>query len=225
MRASALRQEVRHELEALERVEHSAHLGLVELAEAGDVPPKQVARQVDPLVVGEGDLVADQEQLPLPRGLLAAGSTMLADGYVPPVLSGAVPQPRSLDGGTDALPNHMKRAQGLKLEWKEAAKCRSVEGHMRQAWMIKRGDKGPKLQGLPAEAWINLAVEVCATCAVQWDCTRFALAVDERWHTYGLDIVDLLWLKDRPNALRIIDTAEAQGVPVQVAVRRVRYPA
>jgi hypothetical protein len=116
----------------------------------------------------------------------------------------------------------MRNAQGRSLDWKDKALCRSATGIPLDAWKVERSD-GKKLKGVPAEAWIALALENCAICTVQYDCTRFALAVEERWHTWGVDIRDLKWMqKNRELAERIIDIAETQGVPVQVAVRSVR---
>jgi len=127
-----------------------------------------------------------------------------------------------MDSGTSALPKSMLAAQGQRLGWKDQAKCRSATGVPLQAWKIDRKDRGDNLAGRPAQAWISLALAICETCPVQWDCTRFALAVGERWHTWGVDIDDLRWLKDRDDAVTIIEWAERQGVSVQVAVRRVQ---
>lgn len=134
-----------------------------------------------------------------------------------------MPAPHSLDGGTDHLPRHMRCAQGQNLDWKSGAKCRNAAGVPMMAWHVDRKDSKTKLMGRPATAWIALALAICETCPVQWDCARFALAVGEKWHTWGMDVDDLRWLSTQREADRVVSMAEEHGVPVQVAVRRYRY--
>ena len=67
----------------------------------------------------------------------------------------------------------------------------------------------------------SMAVMVCQTCPVQWDCVKFAVQVGEEWGSWGCHIRYLRWLQglDEADAILIIDDAQAEGVPVEVAVR------
>lgn len=95
---------------------------------------------------------------------------------------------------------------------------------------------------LPVEAWIcgengdmelggkqvscaevtKMAAMICQTCPAQWDCTRFAVIVEEAWGTWGCRIRHLRWLQEDIeswDAMLILDDAQAAGIPVEIAVR------
>lgn len=123
---------------------------------------------------------------------------------------------RSFEAGL--LPVYMQRAAGVKRDFMLHGKCRVGQHSLpREAWTMDRKDKA--LQGEEPETWIRLALTICQSCPVQYDCTRFALQVDERWGTWGVDIIDLQWMKHTKRGPEIIDAAEALGVSVHVAVR------
>lgn len=131
-----------------------------------------------------------------------------------------MPTPRSFDGGK--LPTHMRKVEGADRSWVERAKCKTNTqgGRPGFAWTVDRRDG--RIQGLKAERWVALAVTICKACDAQYDCARFAIQVEERWHTWGMDIEDLKWLQRRADAGAIIDAAEDVGVPVSDAVVSIR---
>jgi hypothetical protein len=131
-----------------------------------------------------------------------------------------MPAQRSLDSGTGVLPVHMRKAQGIDRSWVEDARCRkNTDGVPGFAWTVVKTDRGPLLQGRPAEAWITMAVSICKACPVQYDCARFAVQVDERYGTWSMDIRDLSWLKGRDNWNAIVDAAESTSTPIATAVQ------
>jgi hypothetical protein len=131
-----------------------------------------------------------------------------------------MPAPRSLDAGTDRLPKSMRSAQGQKLDWKAEARCRPSNrpGLPDFAWTVVESDSGPLLLGRDAETWIEMALMICRSCPAQYDCARFALATDERFGTWAMPLEDLKLLKKQRGRDRILDIAEANGMPVQEAV-------
>jgi len=128
---------------------------------------------------------------------------------------------RSLDVGR--MPVYLERIVGVSVEWQGRAKCKSNEHDVpRFAWTVGRSDKGEQLQGIPPERWIALARTICESCEAQYDCVRFAMQVDERYNTWGLDIEDLRWLVKQTYAKALVDMAEETGVSVHQAVQRAR---
>lgn len=128
---------------------------------------------------------------------------------------------RSLEAGK--LPVYLERTVGVDTKWQGRAKCKSTEHNVpRFAWTVARNDKGGQLQGFEPERWIALARTICESCAAQYDCVRFAMAVDERYNTWGVEIEDLHWLKKQTYALPLVAEAEAVGVSVHQAVQRAR---
>lgn len=71
---------------------------------------------------------------------------------------------------------------------------------------------------------IAIALEYCKICPAQYDCARFALRTAPSaayvFGTWGVEQKTLRWLKKQGDeGLVVIDEAESQGVPVQVAGR------
>jgi hypothetical protein len=128
---------------------------------------------------------------------------------------------RSLEAGR--YPVYLERTVGVSVSWQGRAKCKSTEHDVpRFAWTVGRTDKGEQLQGIAPERWIALARTICESCAAQYDCVRFAMQVDERYNTWGLDIEDLRWLIKQAYARQLVETAEEMGVSVHQAVQRAR---
>jgi len=68
----------------------------------------------------------------------------------------------------------------------------------------------------------EVALGHCSLCSVQWGCARFAVACEEDFGTRSMPLEDLLWLRKQRNPEAIIRRAEADGRPMQFAVRDAR---
>lgn len=133
------------------------------------------------------------------------------------------------DGATP--PSYVTRAYAYDDEWKRQAVCR---GHnkpgspFKDAWTTDPATmhiigEGPAAKVVSGQMLIDIALTFCAMCPVQWDCTTWALEVGERIGTWGVTYDDLLWLRERRDPLRIVETARASGTAVQVAVATRRH--
>lgn len=92
-----------------------------------------------------------------------------------------------------------------------------------RAWTA--GEDGKEMlhgRKVPASALTEMAVMVCQTCPVQYDCTRYAVEYAEAAGTWGCRRRHLEWLFKRSDAMLIIGAAEAEAVPVEQYVAAVR---
>lgn len=127
----------------------------------------------------------------------------------------------------DAVPRATQRVAELDGDWKNEARCRGHAGHMRFAWTIDSDRKHPTIDGverrdLLTTSVITMALTICRTCPVQYECVSWAVYVDETGGTWGLSVNDLKWLKGREDSEAFIRAAERRHTPIQVAVRRAR---
>lgn len=123
-------------------------------------------------------------------------------------------------------PSYVTRAYGFDIGWQKQAVCR---GHnkpgspFQHAWTSEPADKllvdGQRITGAQL---IEIALTFCQMCPVQWDCTTWALDVEERTGTWGIPYEDLVWLRTQRHPYQLIETARARGEAVQVAVTRRR---
>lgn len=72
------------------------------------------------------------------------------------------------------------------------------------------------------EELIQLALQICGRCPVQWDCAEYAITTEQRWGTWAMHIDDLRSIRGRRVGLDIVDRARRSGVPVQMAISRER---
>lgn len=102
-----------------------------------------------------------------------------------------------------------------------------------QAWTCGENGK-TKIGGRRIECSVltEMAVMVCQTCPVQYDCARYAVTYEEPAGTWAMRRRHLDWLQNdgvpvalrlKPGeALSIIDDAEAEGTPVEQYLAAVR---
>lgn len=115
----------------------------------------------------------------------------------------------SIDGLTRAY----TRAHGVPDEWKTRARCRGMnhtEGRLAFAWISEDSTMN------------EMALQFCGMCPAQWECASYAVAADEPWGIWGMRYDDLIWLKRRRDAAKIIERAQRAGDPIQFTVRRAR---
>lgn len=97
---------------------------------------------------------------------------------------------------------------------------------MRHAWLVDADRKWVTIEGAKVltASLIAMALKICHTCPVQYECVSWCVTVDESAGTWGLRDDDMRWLKLRgtESALAFIAQAKRREQPVQVAVRRAR---
>ena len=133
------------------------------------------------------------------------------------------------DGST--YPRYVTRSHGHDTDWTEQAKCKGKSGAVDSpwfnAWFIEPNAKqriGDVM--VRGEELIKVALDICMHCPVQWDCTTWALEVEEPQGTWGLPFEDLRWLrKHYTDPAGVIARAEQLSEPVQVFVKRLRAKA
>ena len=127
-----------------------------------------------------------------------------------------VARSRSFDGGFDDLPLSIQRALQVDRSFYTHAACRTERGTPKIAWVASSGRKyqvganyysGDKL--------IELALTVCSTCPVQWQCANAALEADERAGIWADTLDNLHWLRRQGNHQEKLEMAESAGVTVQ----------
>lgn len=94
---------------------------------------------------------------------------------------------------------------------------------MKRSWTVEPSkfitlSDGKRVKG---SEMIAMALTVCHTCPVQWECTQWAVEVGECSGTWGVHPSDLQRLQGDPDrAVALIATAKRRNIPVQVAVQR-----
>lgn len=132
-----------------------------------------------------------------------------------------------IDDDPATFPLHVRLAYDHSLEWRAEGRCRGYDGQLRLAWSILPKEEvafGDSVY-LGSEL-IALALEFCRGCPVQYDCARYALRTAPShtyiWGTWGAHMADLRWAKRTEVGEAVIDRAEAEAVPVQVALTEAR---
>lgn len=118
------------------------------------------------------------------------------------------------------MPLSVQRAAAVPRDYYAQALCRpGVSPAPSIAWTVEPGKKKHRVAGriYDGETLVELALTTCRICPVQWECADAALRADERAGIWS-DQLDNLWrIRDKP---AVLVNAKAQGVPVQIAVRR-----
>lgn len=128
-------------------------------------------------------------------------------------------------GLIEDLPGYIRVALGLDLEWKVKGLCRYDNGATNIAWRVAPSDRiavgGAKYVGAELIAY---AEAVCELCPAQWACARYAIETEQQFGTWAMSMESLSWLRSSGGVdpLVLIDHADSEDVPVQVAVSRLR---
>ncbi len=131
----------------------------------------------------------------------------------------------ALKGDFTTLPEAFARAGEVDRAYYSKALCRTVNDTPKLAWVAEPSGKYRLGENAyRGEKLIEMALTVCAVCPVQWTCARAAIDGDERAGTWAAPMADLRWLRAaHPKQWRtIVDVAEAEGIPVHVAIRTAR---
>jgi len=123
------------------------------------------------------------------------------------------------------MPRYIRVIQDVDQEWMVQGYCRHDDGKTNVAWSVRPGETvslGGSSKYLGSEL-IAYAEAVCEMCPVQWQCARFAIQTEVGVGTWGMGFELLKWLRESEHEpLAAVDAADAEDVPVQVAIRRLR---
>lgn len=72
------------------------------------------------------------------------------------------------------------------------------------------------------EEIIKMALTICHDCSAQYACSRYAIEGKMAAGVWGMSMACLAWLQKRPDALDVIDMAEANALSVQDVVVELR---
>jgi hypothetical protein len=131
---------------------------------------------------------------------------------------------RSFDGGFDDLPLSIQRALRVDRSFYAEASCRTNEHTAPKiAWVASPG-RNYKVGAnrYSGEKLIELALSVCSTCPVQWQCASAALEADERAGVWSDTLENLHWLRRRGNHEVTLRMAQSAGVTVQRTITMLR---
>jgi hypothetical protein len=134
-----------------------------------------------------------------------------------------MPFRRTTDGSVDDLPRYVRAGFGLDLSWKKNAKCKTQTGLTGKAWTttaaetITVGD-----EKLPGRKLIQMAVMVCRTCPVQWECARYAIKSEAEIGTWGTEIAKIKMLGAQHNYNELLDAAQECDIPVDDMAKQIQ---
>lgn len=134
-----------------------------------------------------------------------------------------MPFRRTTDGSVDDLPRYVRAGFGLDLNWKEHAKCRTQVGLTGKAWTTTSSETVTVgSERIPGRKVIQMAVLICRTCPVQWDCTRYAIKSEAEIGTWGTEISKVKFLRSKPNYNELLDAAKNFDIPVDDMVKELQ---
>ena len=122
------------------------------------------------------------------------------------------------------MPISFRRAAEADRSYYPKASCRSPGDTPRLAWTAEAGRKYKVgSQHYRGAKLIELALEVCKYCPVQWDCVETAIEAGESAGTWSDTIENVRWLgRQKREGRELISMARSTGVPVQRAIVMLR---
>jgi hypothetical protein len=116
------------------------------------------------------------------------------------------------------MPMAVKRAAAVPRDYYDQALCRpGITDVPSLAWIADPNQTYHLgTQRVKGSVLNDLALLVCQTCPVQWECASAAITAEEAAGVWADTLDNLRVLRRHPEALL---RAKAQGVSVQVAVR------
>lgn len=122
------------------------------------------------------------------------------------------------------MPRYIRVIQDVDQDWMVQGYCKHDDGRTNVAWSVRPGESVMlnRSKYLGSEL-IAYAEAVCELCPVQWACARFAVLTEVGVGTWGMGFELLKWLRESGHdPIEAINAADAEDVPVQVAIRRLR---
>lgn len=127
---------------------------------------------------------------------------------------------RTSDGEYD-LGDLINAAFGLDRGWTKHASCRAWVGDdpKPSPWQV---NKSQTVNGVRGSEMIKMALMVCHSCAVQYECARFAIEGKMQAGTWAMGITNLTWLAQQPDWEEILACAEDLGAPLDEYISTLR---
>lgn len=123
-------------------------------------------------------------------------------------------------------------ADGLDRSWVESSPCRLWAGSLRPTpWQVHKDQRfvehrdGKKVV-MRGDEMIKMALMICATCPVQYDCAAYAVQGLMQAGTWAMGIANLRWMQDNATEpLALIEEARDLSAPVDEFVTALRRDA
>lgn len=119
-------------------------------------------------------------------------------------------------------------ADGLDRSWVESSPCRLWAGSLRPTpWQVHKDQRfvehrdGKKVV-MRGDEMIKMALMICATCPVQYDCAAYAVEGLMQAGTWSMGIANLRWLQGQEGALDLVAEARELAVAVDEFVTALR---
>lgn len=119
-------------------------------------------------------------------------------------------------------------ADGLDRSWVESSPCRLWAGSLRPTpWQVHKDQRfvehrdGKKVV-MRGDEMIKMALMICATCPVQYDCAAYAVQGLMQAGTWAMGIANLRWLQGQEGALDLVAEARELAVAVDEFVTALR---
>lgn len=119
-------------------------------------------------------------------------------------------------------------ADGLDRSWVESSPCRLWAGSLRPTpWQVHKDQRfvehrdGKKVV-MRGDEMIKMALMICATCPVQYDCAAYAVQGLMQAGTWSMGIANLRWLQGQEGALDLVAEARELAVAVDEFVTALR---
>lgn len=117
----------------------------------------------------------------------------------------------------------LEAVYGLDRSWWARAACHGwiKNDWAPTPWTVSTSDTD--MNGIKCHKLVDLALLICSGCTAQYDCARYAVDGQIRAGTWSMRIKLLTeFLQKQPDAIELIDQAEAEGAVVQVFVRNAK---
>lgn len=119
-------------------------------------------------------------------------------------------------------------ADGLDRSWVESSPCRLWAGSLRPTpWQVHKDqrfveERDGKKVVMRGDEMIKMALMICATCPVQYDCAAYAVQGLMQAGTWSMGIANLRWLQGQEGALDLVAEARELAVAVDEFVTALR---
>lgn len=126
---------------------------------------------------------------------------------------------RTPEGELD-LGDLITAAIGLDRSWVKRAGCLKWTDDLKPTpWQV---DKSQIVDGVRGSELIKMALMVCNSCAVQWECAEFAVRGKMRAGTWAMGITNLAWLQDQEEWEDILNVARENLEPLHPLITDLR---
>lgn len=225
-----------HQKKPVQGIEQPTHLAVGNVAPGRDLAVEDHRRQVVTFVAGQADPVGEEECFA--ASLLDAGIDWRRDIFGHrTMIPHRVTREMTYGDGFELLGRLIVAAHGLDTAFMEQGRCRLPEHFdpitgeriehkdpltRKTIWMVDFHDIPEPGKPTPREL-INVALLICHSCPVQYECAHYAVDAEIRSGTYSARLANIKWLQRTPlKAHALIEEARAAGESVEHYVSPVR---